>query len=570
MPATYDFDRFLRYDELAAWLDQLADAHPGLVAIDSYGTSHEGRDLLLATVTDTSTGPHETKPAHWVDASIHATELTATVAACRLLQRLVDGDATGDEAITRALRTRTFYIVPRVNPDGAEWALADTPRFRRSSVRAWPHTDGRRWPGLHAEDIDGDGRILEMRRPDDDGAWMPHPDEERLLVPVPPDGPPPGVVRYQLLREGTVEDYDGFTVPAPGPPEALDLNRNYPAGWATSVPGAGDHPLSEPEIDALVRAIVARPNICGFNAFHTSGGVLLRPSSTAADSTLPAQDLWTWQRLAERGTELTGYPAHSIYEDFMWDRSNPMSGASDDWAYEHLGIFGWTTEFWDIVHAATGSKASTHLWFTGPTDDEALAVVRWLDGQPGDARTAGFVDWYPFDHPQLGAVELGGWNHLFSWTNPPLHLLRDEVDRHADFAVAQALAAPCLAIRRAAVDALGDDVWRVELGVSNTGWLPTQVSERAAKERLVRPVVAEVIASSPGSIDVIGGATRQELGQLAGSSAARFTRGAGGLPERALASWTLRAAPGTEVVLVASHQRAGRAEVALTLAERQR
>ena len=39
------------------------------------------------------------------------------------------------------------------------------------------------------------------------------------------------------------------------------------------MPGSGDHPLSEPEIDALVRAIVARPNICGYNAFHTSGGV---------------------------------------------------------------------------------------------------------------------------------------------------------------------------------------------------------------------------------------------------------------------------------------------------------
>ena len=38
--------------------------------------------------------------------------------------------------------------------------------------------------------------------------------------------------------------------------------------------GSGDHPLSEPEVDSLVRAIVARPNICGYNAFHTSGGVL--------------------------------------------------------------------------------------------------------------------------------------------------------------------------------------------------------------------------------------------------------------------------------------------------------
>ena len=73
------------------------------------------------------------------------------------------------------------------------------------------------------------------------------------------------------------------------------MNRNFPAGWGTNVRGSGDHPLSEPEIDALVSAIVARPNICGYNAFHTSGGVLLRPSSIAADSTLPPMDVWVYR-----------------------------------------------------------------------------------------------------------------------------------------------------------------------------------------------------------------------------------------------------------------------------------
>ena len=87
----YDFDRYLRYDELTAWLHDLAAANPGLVTVESYGRSHEGRDLWLVTVTDSATGTHDTKPAHWVDASIHAVELTATVAACALLQHLVDG-----------------------------------------------------------------------------------------------------------------------------------------------------------------------------------------------------------------------------------------------------------------------------------------------------------------------------------------------------------------------------------------------------------------------------------------------------------------------------------------------
>jgi hypothetical protein len=362
-----------------------------------------------------------------------------------------------------------------------------------------------------------------------------------------------------VLSEGTIEDFDGFVVPSPRAPEGLDLNRNFPAGWGSKVPGAGDHPLSEPEIDALVRAMVARPNICGFNAFHTSGGVLLRPSSTMPDSKLPPKDVWAWKELAAIGTQLTGYPSHSLYEDFTWDTSETMSGASDDWAYEHLGVFSWTTEFWDIVQAATGHKQSTHFWYTGPTDDERLAVARWLDDLGGDDDD-GFVDWYPFEHPQLGAVELGGWNHLHSWTNPPRSMLCAEVDRHADFAVAQALAAPCLDIAHTAVDVVGDGTWRVTIGVANTGWLPTTVTAQAAIHDLVRPIVADLAGAG---VVVLDGPVRRKLGQLDGSSAVRF--GAGGTPDRTACSWLVTAPAGAEVTVTVRHQRAGTDSVTIAL-----
>ncbi|TDT18115.1 zinc carboxypeptidase [Ilumatobacter fluminis] len=551
----YDFDRFLRYDELVAWLQGVAETHPGLVSLETYGRSHEGRDLWLVTVTDQRTGAHDTKPAHWVDANIHSVELTASVAACHLIHRLVSGHGN-DDTITRALETRTFYVVPRVNPDGAEWAMADVPTFRRSSVRPWPWRDGHQPIGHRGGDVDGNGRVLQMRVVDPHGAWMPHHDDARLMVPVPAEGAPTGTATYRLMDEGTVADHDGFTVPTPRPTEGLDMNRNYPAGWGTKIPGSGDHPLSEPEIDALVRAMIARPNICGFNAYHTSGGVLLRPSSTRADSSLDQFDVWVWKQLGERGEVLTSYPVHSVYEDFTWDKSETMSGASDDWAYEHLGVFGWTTEYWDIVHAATGTKQSTHFWYTGPTDAEALAVLRWCDEHHPD----GYVDWYEFEHPQLGSVEIGGWNDLTTWTNPPAHLLRDEVTAHADFAVHQALCSPRIEIVHRRVTALGDDAWRVDVGVANTGWLPTQVSALAAKENLVLPLAVEVSGGA-----VVDGPARREFGQLDGRSALRFRNGHDGTPDRVLATFVVSAPAGTQLTATAAHPRAGRAAVTVTL-----
>lgn len=553
----YNFDRFLRYDEMVEWLKDLAQSFPQLVKLETYGKSHKGRDLWLATVTDGATGAHDTKPAHWIDANIHATEVTGGVAALFVLHYLAS-EFGRDDQVTEALRTRTFYVVPRVNPDGVEDALADRPLYHRSSVRPWPWRDGHVWPGLKLQDIDGDGSVRTMRIVDPDGAWVEHEHEPRVMIPVGPLGAPPGKQRYRLLDEGLIENFDGFTIPTPRDPAGLDLNRNFPAGWGTTVLGSGDHPMSEPEIDSLVRAARSRTNVCGYNAFHTSGGFLLRPSSTRPDSTLPPLDLWLWKEFGKVGTELTTYPVHSVYEDLTWDKNNTMSGAGDDWAYDHLGVVSWTTEFWDAIFAATGDHSPTDIWYVGPTPEQELAVCRWTDTHaPGS-----YSPWYSFDHPQLGKIELGGADAFRIWINAPQSRLSDEVAPHAKFAVYQALASPRLEIKLADAESLGGDMWRVRVGIANTGWLGTEITAFANTNKIVLPLTAEI----SGVTSVEGGA-RVKLGQLAGRSAFRVS-GDGksdGTPDRVLHSWLVRAKRGETVTITAVHQRAGTATVAIVL-----
>ena len=554
----YDFDRFLRYDEMAQWLRETVATSNGVAALESYGTSHEGRDLLLVTLTDPSTGPAGTKPAMWVDANIHSVEVTGGVAALHLVHRLVTGFASGDETVVQALRTRTFYVVPRVNPDGVESALSDTPRYRRSSMRPWPWTDRHVWPGLQTHDVDGDGRVLTMRIADDNGAWVEHPQEPRLMIPVDHELAPEGARRFRLLAEGTVTDWDGFTVPTPRSTEGLDMNRNFPAGWGTGVTGSGDHPMSEPEIDSLVRAVSARPNICGYNAYHTNGGFLLRPSSTKPDSQLPPEDVWAWKEIGRRCTVLSGYPVHSVYEDFTWDKSDTMSGAADDWAYEHIGVFSWTTEFWDVISKATDHRSSTYIWYEGPTVEEELAVIAWLEANaPGHVHP-----WRAFDHPQLGSVEIGGMDDFRVWTNAPSPVLRAEVAPHSEFAIHQAMLSPKLEIIHTRVQPLGNDTWRVEAGIANTGWLPTHVTQLAAKNNLCLPGWVEVTGAT-----TVAGPAREQFGNLAGRSAQRLTGGIrnDGTPDRHLHAWVVRGAAGTTVTVTAFHERAGTATAAVTL-----
>ena len=553
----YDFDRFLRYDEMVAWLETKAKKFPSLLALESYGTSHKGRSLVLATITNSSTGPADTKPAHWIDANIHATEVTGGVAALYVIHYLLE-NSVSDRHVAEALATRTFYIAPRVNPDGVEDALADSPLFHRSSVRPWPWRDGFRWPGLHVQDVDGDGTIRTMRIVDPDGAWVEHPTEPRVMIPIGPLGVEPGVTRYRLLDEGVIENFDGFTVPTPRDPAGLDLNRNFPAGWGTQVLGSGDHPMSEPEVDALVRAVSARKNVCGYNAFHTSGGFLLRPSSTRADATLPPFDLWAFNELAKVGTELTTYPAHSVYEDLTWDKNDTMSGAGDDWAYEHLGVFGWTTEFWNAIYHATGVHSPTDIWYVGPTPDQEVAVCRWSDTHaPGS-----YLPWKRFDHPQLGNIEIGGadWFHL--WTNAPSKMLKQEVAPHAKFAVYQALASPRIEIKLLEAHRRGDGMWSVRVGIANTGWLSTQVTSWADKHQIVLPLTASI-----DGVTVVEGSTRAKLGQLDGRVRFRVSGDAksDGTPDRVTHTWLVSARPGDVVTVTAHHQRAGTTSASIVL-----
>ncbi len=193
------FDRYYRYDDLTTHLQAWATQFPNLCQLASLGKSYEGRDIWVMTVTNFASGSDSEKPAMWVDGNIHATEVSASTAALHLLHKLLTTYGA-DEKVTYALDTRAFYIVPRLNPDGAEWALADVPRYVRSSTRPYPRMD--KLDGLHQEDVDGNGRILQMRLPDPNGAWKIHSEDPRLMIPRAADEPSGGNF-YRVLPEGS-------------------------------------------------------------------------------------------------------------------------------------------------------------------------------------------------------------------------------------------------------------------------------------------------------------------------------------------------------------------------------
>ncbi len=319
--------------------------------------------------------------------------------------------------------------------------------------------------------------------------------------------------------------------------EGLDLNRNFPMEWAPEGDqrGAGPFPVSEPETRAMVQAIVDRPNVTGHVAYHTFSGVHLRPYGGYDDEHFPTGDLRAYKLIGAEATKLTGYPAVSVFHEFKYEPKESIKGSAHDWLYDHLGVFSWTTEFWSPQREAGIEDFQYIEWLRDHDPEDDLKLLRWNDTEL-DGR--GYVDWYPFEHPQLGELELGGWDVMNYWGNVPLHLLEREIAPHSDFALFHLLVSP-----------------RV---LQNTGWLPTNVTEKAVERRAVRPL--EVELTLPEGAKLVAGERKAEAGQLAGrvhKRSALFWGTDDSTADLTKLEWVIEAPEGGELGIEARHQRAG-------------
>ncbi len=201
-------------------------------------------------------------------------------------------------------------------------------------------------------------------------------------------------------------------------------------------------------------------------------------------------------------------------------------------------------------------------WFREHPVEDDLKLIKWNDEVlEGKA----YVDWYAFDHPQLGKVELGGWDSQNSWGNPPTRLLEKEIRLFPDWIIWQALISPKLALRETSVKAIGEGTFLLRLVVENTGWLPTYVTKKAVNKKISRGVICEI--EIPKGATLQAGKVREEFSQLEGRAyqPAFAEPSEGGTEDRLKVEWVVHAPKGGTVKLMARHERAGvvRAELVL-------
>ncbi|MFM1824187.1 MAG: hypothetical protein RI967_2453 [Planctomycetota bacterium] len=111
------FADFRTNDEINAWLDGLATAHPGLVSVFTVGTSLEGRPIRGVRITAAPAG----SPGVLFNGTQHAREWGATMTTLAVADALVAGHGV-DARVTALLSRAWIDVIPVVNPDGYEYA----------------------------------------------------------------------------------------------------------------------------------------------------------------------------------------------------------------------------------------------------------------------------------------------------------------------------------------------------------------------------------------------------------------------------------------------------------------
>ncbi len=495
-------EAYLNYEELTTYLNSIAEAVPQLVRIFSLGSSVEGRSLWAAEVTNTNTGAASTKPAVWLDGNIHGSQFSGTTACLAVLQRLA-AEHGRDPVITELLDDNVFYIVPRLAPDGAELSL--TCGLCTSAGRRLGFLDGLR-EGLVPGDINGDGRILQMRVKDPYGQWKVSSRDDRLLVARQPGDN--GGTYYRLYREGLLDRADGGPIHLRLINSKRELSHDFTADC-----GIVDHhyggngfvgPFSQVESRLVSSFLHNLSNLCLAISFRSGSGNIQITTAPAVHR----RDQALMRILAHKASEITDLPVEEVAEctDFA------------DWIYEELGVPCLRVDPWNLLR-----EAGIEDVISDKNEEHALlATLRWLDR---NNKGQGIVSWKVCEHPQLGEVEVGGWDPSLGWCNPPTgELLATICEKEINLTLCLASILPKISLGKcedrivgwAEPEDGGDELLPlriISVEVRNEGYLPTWLTE--SLRRKDEPLISEIAVSE--ETELLLGHSLQEHEQLSGA-----------------------------------------------------
>lgn len=237
----------------------------------SIGMSRDGREVWLVEVGNTSGTPMSERPAVLVVGNLEGDHVVGSQLALETIRFLLN-----DPSAASVLSDQVVYVIPRLNPDGAEAMFASVKFDRRGNAFSYDADNDGRFDEDPGEDLNGDGMITLMRVPDPSGEFMVDPDDARLMKRA--DKAKGETGTHTLYTEGVDSDGDGFlNEDGPG---GVDLNRNFQHEYPYYQADAGPHMVSEPETRALMDFMVANRHIGAVLTFGHTDNLVTAPNSS--------------------------------------------------------------------------------------------------------------------------------------------------------------------------------------------------------------------------------------------------------------------------------------------------
>lgn len=563
MKYSYNYDHYYRYQEITDILSDYAEKHGDIARLSTIGVTEQGRNIWFMEVTDLTTGDFEDKPALYIEGNIHAGEVTGCMTVMYLLDVIFSN--RDSEEIKEILRNYTLYAVPRLSPDGSEFYLT-TEHSVRSVPKMYPYDTV--MPGVQRQDIDGDGVARLMRVKSKYGIWKISEKDHRAMTKRMPDDTKGDF--YNIYDEGMVEKFDGLIGNLSDAPAQYgnDFNRNYPIGWETEDKqrGSGKYPLAHNETKANADFLLSHPNVCFVIDMHTAGGQnLFTPGYKSAKQAIK-EDIDLYKAMGKMAHEENGYPVLNVFDDYMPASASVTYGGFDDFCHFVLGVPAMTIECWDLpVRAGLDVKYPPKENVSDEEQEEdALKYLKWADENL--SKEEGFKDWSKAEHPQLGEVEIGGFDVKYFRQNPPVKFLYQEVEKHTRFALRAVKALPNVNFEKVDVKAISEDVFKIEAVVGNSGYMSTYVFKEGLKNKSLKPLKVEII----GDLELVQGKAEENIGHLQGLSGIKTMNGLAPYSKQSAelckkVTWIVKAKKGTDIKFICSGGKIGEIEKTITL-----
>lgn len=584
-----DYTKYHNYAEFTKALKDLVNSHKNIAKIKSIGKSLEGRDIWAVEIANPSGVPVDKRPGIFIGGNFEGDHVIGSEIALYNIEHLLTGYGT-DTEITNRLDNFVIYVIPRVNPDGAEKMFAAVKTGSKGNSRPSDDDNDGRIDEDGPDDLNGDGQITMMRVLDSEGKYMIDPDDARLMKKA--DAKKGESGKYSIYWEGIDNDNDGFI--NEDPKGGVDINRNFQHEYPYYKFGSGPHMVSELESRAVIDYIISKKNVGIILAFGESDNLFAAPNAKGELGKAVTSNLVNFADMSNSGSTTVGnfrfasgrgfggfggggrnsapkarrpqtvFPKDKVdkgdisyfttlskeYKKITGLKELPQTrkagGAFFQYGYYQFGVPSLSTPGWDIsVAKEEDEKGKGETKDKGGKKSFDKKLIDWMDAENVD----GFVEWTKFDHPTLGEVEIGGFKP-YSVTNPPASKIADAGKSHSEFVMYLTSLFPKVEISSTEVTDHGSGVYRIKVEIKNTGFLPTslahgRVSGAVSPTRVVLGVKTE---------DIISGNSK--------TSYFRVLAGSGGVQTY---EWIIKGKNNQKVTLDVISQKSGSVSTTITL-----